>query len=145
MSGGGRTPLGETKILAPPPSSLWRRIHLLLAQEDRAVAPEDAPPFALTRQDGAGAVAAALTGELVMTALHISHLWVDPALRSQGVGTALLGEAETYARLKGCVRAHLETSAAPALAFYRKRGYRVFGELPDYHAERPLSFLEKAL
>lgn len=46
---------------------------------------------------------------------------------------------------RGCSRAHLDTLAFQAPAFYEKRGYRVSGALPDFVAGHTRSFVWKRL
>ena len=63
--------------------------------------------------------------------LYLEDLFVDPAERRHGVGTALLAELARLARERECVR--LEWSVldwnAPAITFYERQGAAV---LPDW-------------
>ncbi len=77
--------------------------------------------------------------------LQINLLWVDPAERSQGLGTSLLRRIEKEAYQRGCRRAHLNTFGFQARPFYEGHGYRVFAELNDYPPGFTRSFLEKTL
>lgn len=58
---------------------------------------------------------------------EITDLWVDPVLQRRGVGTALLAAIEDEMRRSNVETADLQTHArnAPALAFFRNRGYSV--------------------
>ena len=72
--------------------------------------------------------------------LNVHDLAVVPERRGQGIGRALLREAERHAREAGCCRMTLEVQEQNA----RARGlYRSFGF--DESAERRTYFLEKAL
>jgi GNAT superfamily N-acetyltransferase len=59
----------------------------------------------------------------------LDNLVVDPAARRQGVGTALLHEAEAWARAHGAARVELNVYDfnEPALRFYASAGYTVLG------------------
>lgn len=68
-------------------------------------------------------------------------LWwigVAPARHGSGVGSALLTFVEDQARAQGGRLLVIETSALPPLAatrdFYRRRGYRECGCVPDFYA-----------
>ena len=58
---------------------------------------------------------------------EITDLWVDPVLQRRGIGTALLAAIEDEMRRSNVETADLQTHArnAPALAFFRNRGYSV--------------------
>lgn len=62
---------------------------------------------------------------------------VDPAARGRGLGERLLAAAEDAARERGCVSMRLEIRRdnAPALALYRRMGYRKFGVFADYYED----------
>ena len=83
-------------------------------------------------RDGDGTIVGGLRGDVVWGWLHVDFLWVDERLRGAGLGTRLMQRAEAEARSLDVDRAHLETTDFQALDFYRKRGYEVFGELPDH-------------
>ena len=61
-----------------------------------------------------------------------SLLFVPEDLRGQGLGTALLRQAEEIARARHCTGVWLDTFAFQALPFYQKLGYTIFGELKDH-------------
>jgi ribosomal protein S18 acetylase RimI-like enzyme len=56
---------------------------------------------------------------------HVFLLYVEPAHRHQGLGTALMHHAEYWARLQGHhhVGLHVLTDNAPALKLYQALGY----------------------
>ena len=57
----------------------------------------------------------------------IDVLWVEAPMRNQGIGSALLKEAERVAVTKGCHSAHTDTFEFQAPRFYEKEGYKPFG------------------
>lgn len=62
---------------------------------------------------------------------------VDPAHRRRGVGRELLHAAERYARAhnRWALRLEARYDNAPAIALYRRMGYREFGRYPSYYAD----------
>lgn len=72
-----------------------------------------------------------LVGGTYFGYLHIDVLWVDQHQRRRGHGERLLNTAEQEAVRRGCRYAHLDTHGFQALDFYKKRGYKVVGELKD--------------
>lgn len=139
------TALGPCMLHAPAPLTLWSEIHHALAATGETLRPEEMAAFALARRDEGGALRAALAGEVVLEALHISHLWTDEAFRRRGLACELLTIAEARGRKAGARRAHLETRSEAARAFYEKRGYRVCGEMKNYLGPQSLYFMEKLL
>ena len=57
----------------------------------------------------------------------INYLAVHPAIRRQGLGTTLMGAAESRLRELGCPKVNLQVrrSNRSVLAFYRSLGYNV--------------------
>ena len=76
---------------------------------------------------------------------HIDLMWIREDLRGQGYGKDLLAQAEGEARERGAKFAYLDTFSFQAPAFYKKYGYRVFGELHDFPAGHQLYFMTKDL
>ena len=87
-------------------------------------------PLAVFARDGESIVAG-LAGETYSGWLFIRYLWVSDALRGQGIGRKLMGDAEARALERGCHSAWVDTFSFQAPGFYPKLGYTVFGEL-DY-------------
>jgi len=68
---------------------------------------------------------------------HISELHVDPDLRNQGIGGALLDWAEAQARAGGYLVMSLSTTTTnPARRLYERHGFRVAQTLTDPDYER---------
>jgi len=63
---------------------------------------------------------------------ELQQLWVEPALRRQGIGAGLVREFEALARERGCRIAYLETFSFQAPALYRSLGYRTTHEHAVY-------------
>jgi GNAT superfamily N-acetyltransferase len=72
-------------------------------------------------------------------------LWVSEELRGGGLGAHLLGTAEAAARERGCGAVWLDTFSFQAPDFYKKPGYRQFGQLDDFPPGHAHHFLWKPL
>jgi len=90
-------------------------------------------------------IAGGVIGETFWDWLHIDLMWIKEGLRSCGYGQRLLMLAEEEARRRGAKHAYLDTFTFQAPDFYRKNGYEVFGELPDFPAGHTRYFMKKEL
>ncbi len=93
-----------------------------------------------------GAIGAVrVTGSTYWGYLYVGRLWTEQRFRNKGLGGRLLADAEQEALRRGCHSVHLMTGDFNALPFYHKRGYALFGELPDMPAGHTQYFLHKKL
>jgi putative acetyltransferase len=78
---------------------------------------------------------------------EIKRMYVDPALRGQGIGRLILDALEDHARRTGIDRLRLETGIrqAAALSLYRAAGFQPRGPFGDYEANETSLFFEKPL
>ena len=81
-----------------------------------------------------------LIAETQFAWLRISIMAVDPEFRLRGLGAALLAEAERLAADRGCKYCYVDTMEYQAPGFYRKRGYAVVGEIPDWDSRGHAKF-----
>ena len=79
-----------------------------------------------------------ILGVFESSAAHIITLDVLKELRRQGLGTVLLEDLESIFAARGVARVELETAVnnAPAVAFWKSRGYRTVGVLERYYLDR---------
>ena len=63
---------------------------------------------------------------------YLDILWVDEKYCRQGLGSALIREAECAARQKGCYAMTLGTFDFQARPFYEKHGFKLCGTLRDW-------------
>lgn len=84
-------------------------------------------------------------GETYWGWFYLSLMWVKDGLRGQGYGSRLLERAEEEARRRGVKYVYLDTFSFQAPEFYKKHGYQVFGELPDFLPGHKRFFLSKQL
>ena len=66
---------------------------------------------------------------------HLLNLCIDPAWQRRGFGSLLLEQTIRQARHGNCSSIFLEVrpSNRAGLALYRKRGFYIIGERPDYY------------
>lgn len=129
----------------PPSADLAHELEARLAEAGQTLTEAELAPFLFYLTDEHGAMTAGCKGEIAFKSARVAELWVDPTLRGQGIGRALLEEAEAHARARRCIRIHIETRNEKARALYEACGYRVFGQLPRYEGENTYYYLEKRL
>lgn len=77
-------------------------------------------------------VVGGLFAETQLAWLRISIMAVAPQWRSQGIGAALLADAERQAIALGCKYAYVDTMQHQAPRFYLAHGFATVGEIPDW-------------
>jgi len=94
--------------------------------------PGSSTPLHVMLKDASGNFVGGLTASTYWDWLDIEDFYIPEELRGEGVGTALLQEAESIAVKRGCKRCFLTTFEFQARIFYEKQGYYVTGKLDDY-------------
>lgn len=102
-------------------------------------------PVRLNARDPGGQVVGGLRAYVFLYWLRIDVLFVDEAVRGQGVGTALLAEGERLARDHGARHVLLDTFEWQAPRFYARHGYEEVARIPDYAAGFYLATMRKDL
>ncbi|GBD48312.1 GNAT family N-acetyltransferase [Methylopila sp. Yamaguchi] len=116
----------------------------LIAYNEAAVGPSGARPLAVLLRDPATAeTLGGLWGRTSFDWLYVELLVIPEALRGQGLGAAVLAQAETEARARGCAGIWLDTFDFQARGFYEKLGFEVFGSIPGHPRGRERFFLRK--
>lgn len=77
--------------------------------------------------------------------LYIDLMWLKEELRGHGYGQRLLTLIEDEAQRHGARHVHLDTFSFQAPEFYKKNGYRVFGELANFPAGHTRYYMTKDL
>jgi GNAT superfamily N-acetyltransferase len=107
--------------------------------------PRDEESFALVARDAEGAPLGGVNGVIHWRWLYIAQFYVTPEKRGQGLGAALLAQAEQLARAANCVGVYLDTFSATARAFYERNGFAPAGEISNFPPGAARVFLSKAL
>lgn len=83
-------------------------------------------------RDKAGEIRGGLLGYRWGGWLHLTHLWVAEPYRGRGLGRRLLETAEQEAMDTGAQGCFATAFDFQSPDFYRRLGYEVYAELPDY-------------
>lgn len=91
----------------------------------------DMQPLAVVVRDAAtGDVLGGATGRSSLGLLFLDLFYLPASLRGAGLGTRILALFEEEGRRRGCRSAVLYTISFQAPAFYERKGWRRFGEIP---------------
>jgi len=141
VGGSSEKPQGDWRIAEMPDASApecdlvrqWLREHNWVENPGfmQDLQKAEARPLVLLSQGEAG-VLAGLLAETQLSWLRISILAVDPDSRSNGLGGALLAEAERQAVARGCKYAYVDSMEYHAPGFYLAHGYAIAGQIPDW-------------
>lgn len=77
--------------------------------------------------------------------LYVDLMWIREEFRGRGYGHRLMTQLEEEARGRGAKHAFLDTFSFQAPEFYKKHGYRVFGELNNFPTGHQRYFMTKEL
>lgn len=103
----------------------------LNAYNDAAIGYSDRRPLAVTVKDPAtGEILGGAKGRTSLGLLFVELFWLPEALRGSGLGSRILRMMEEEGRRRGCRSAVLLTISFQAPEFYRRQGWRVFGDIP---------------
>ena len=104
--------------------------------------PEHAARPLILLAHAADGVVGGLLAETQLSWLRISIMAVNPEWRSNGIGAALLAEAEQQALERGCKHVYVDTMEYQAPHFYLAHGFELVGQIPDWdsHGHRKMYF-----
>jgi GNAT superfamily N-acetyltransferase len=147
LSRGGKVltehPCGMTSFDTPPSGTFDTIFRALDACSQDLIGPMRPHLLAIPLHDDAGVVAGGFWGCTLFQWLHVQLLFIPAALRGKGVGSTLMTTAETEARKRGCIGAHVTSFSFQAAPFYEKLGYTRFGQLENYPPGHELIYLRK--
>ncbi len=116
-------------------------LHVRYGSEDHEPGepptPDNVPFFLVARTADGTPVGCGGLRPLGSGALEIKRMFVVPALRGQGVATAILRRIEEEAQVMGCPELFLETGTEQpdAMRFYEREGYRRIPNFGHYAGE----------
>ena len=108
-----------------------RTISGLRAFNAQAVGKAEHKPLAIALRQGREIVGG-LTGWTWMGWCFVELLWIDDKYRGKDYGTALMRKAESEARKRGVTNMYVDTFSFQAPGFYKKLGFKQFGELKGF-------------
>lgn len=129
----------------PAPEERAAILRGLVAFNDERFGPSDISQLAVTIRDEAGEPVGGLWGRTTYGWLYVELLFVPEALRGQGLGAALMSQAEAEARRRGVGQGWIDCFGEANRGFYEARGYEVFGALPGMPPGETRYFLKKTL
>ncbi len=117
---------------APAPGTFEAIFRSLDHDSRPVIGPATPRLLVIPIHDDTGTVAGGLWGHTQFQWLHIEMLFVPETLRGGGIGSALMAAAESQARDRGCLGAHVDTFSSQAVPFYLKSGYEQYGVLDNF-------------
>ncbi|NEQ45996.1 MAG: GNAT family N-acetyltransferase [Leptolyngbya sp. SIOISBB] len=130
---------------APQPDEIKFLTEQLVNFNSQRASDGNYQPLAIFLRNADEHIVGGLMGETYWQWLYVDMLWVHESCRGQGYGDTLLTTAEQEAMQRGCRYVYLDTFSFQAPEFYQKRGYVIFGELPNFPEEYSRFFLKKDL
>ena len=98
---------------------------------DEVTGYSDRRPLVVVVKDSAtGEILGGAKGRTSLGMLFVELFHLPKSLRGSGLGSRILGMMEEEGRQRGCRVAVLFTISFQAPDFYRRQGWRVFGEIP---------------
>jgi GNAT superfamily N-acetyltransferase len=114
----------------PDPGDVAVIGHGLAGYNDEHTGIVDRKPLAVLVKDANGSTVGGISGRSSLGLLFLDLVYLPKAMRGGGLGSRLLAAAEEEGRKRGCKRAVLYTISFQAPDFYKRHGWRVFGEIP---------------
>jgi GNAT superfamily N-acetyltransferase len=102
----------------------------LSAYNDENTGISDRRALAVLVKDAAGNTVGGISGRSSLGLLFLDLVYLPQSMRGGGLGSRMLAMAEEEGRRRGCKAAVLYTISFQAPDFYRRYGWRVFGEIP---------------
>jgi len=141
------TPVSPAPVIQPASADDTRAVFAGLLAFNEAASGDalDDQPVNRVIHDAAGRVVAGIAADVCGGWLMVHALWVDDTRRGEGLGQALLADAEQQARALGAHAVTLDTFSWQAEGFYLKQGYEVFGRLQAFPPGHQRLYLRKPL
>jgi GNAT superfamily N-acetyltransferase len=101
----------------------------LSAFNDENTGIRDRQALAVLVKDAAGKTLGGISGRSSLGLLFLDLVYLPKSLRGGGLGSRILAMAEEEGRRRGCKSAVLYTISFQAPEFYKRHGWRAFGEI----------------
>jgi GNAT superfamily N-acetyltransferase len=116
-----------------PPADAAAVVDRGLGDFNAGAAPlHEVRPLACFVRDAQGTVVGGAVGRTWGRCCELQQLWVDAALRRQGLGAGLVRRFEQRAHERGCRTFYLETFSFQAPTLYRALGYEVVATIDGF-------------
>ena len=103
------------------------------------------PLAILVREPPNDTLVGGLLGHTSLNLFFVDLFFLPERMRSGGLGSKILRQAETEAVRRNCQQAVLYTIAFQASDFYKSHGYQVFGEILSGPEDEARIFMTKKL
>ena len=128
-----RTPTWTLSLHDDVPADAAHVVDDGLDAANAAAAPlHEVQALASFAHDAAGQVIGGAIGRTWGQCCELQQLWVDPPLRKQGLGAALVRAFEARAAERGCRVFYLETFSFQAPRLYAALGYEVLAAIEGF-------------
>ena len=124
--------VGNLLLEEPSPNDVHFLEDRLYEFNQAATGIDDGQALGVFVRDELGNIVAAAAGHTWGGTCELRQVWVAEAQRRAGLGGRLVAAAEAEATRRGCSQLVLMTHSFQAPDFYRKLGFEVVSELPDY-------------
>ena len=91
---------------------------------------DQVPLHVLVSDPDSGEIVGGITGRTSLGLMFIDLVYLPETLRGRDIGTRMMALAEEEACRRGCRAGVLYTISFQAPGFYKRLGWRVFGEIP---------------
>jgi ribosomal protein S18 acetylase RimI-like enzyme len=88
--------------------------------------PREVKSFSILIKDPLGKLVGCAMASVLWNGMEITSLWVDEAMRGQGLGQKLMESLEVEGKKRGCSFAYTNTFTWQAPEFYEKLGYTLY-------------------
>jgi GNAT superfamily N-acetyltransferase len=130
---------------SPQPADLALLEEKVAAAAIEAAGVGEDEPFAIFVRDDEHRIVAGLSGMTWGGCCEIHAMWVDEPLRGRGLARALMAEAESVARRRGCALVQLLAYDLLAAGLFERFGYETVGALEDCPAGSAARWYRKRL
>jgi GNAT superfamily N-acetyltransferase len=132
-------------VAQPDPAIVARLADEITAFNFATTGIHDGREFGAAIHDDEGGLAAGVHGWTWGGTCWIERLWVSASHRRQGLGSRLLAAVQSEARDRGCTQLALTTHTFQAPDFYRRHGFEIVGEVPQYPAGHAYFLMRRQL